>query len=124
MDAAEKESADLEVAFQTVVQESQLGVLTDVQAHAAKAVLFISRLHQLEAGVAQLAGLLHYLGVMRAHVDGAYRSGKMCHWEQGWCIPADLHIVVTKALKAAATYLFGCKSSAAVPAGMQESVSD
>lgn len=51
---------------------------TDAVCRSVRAVLYVSTLNELEHGVPEAATLLHFLGLMRAHVDGAYRAGCSC----------------------------------------------
>ena len=59
----------------------------------------------------QAAILLHFLGCMRALEDGAYCCGSMLQWERCFAFPADIHYVVTVALKIAMTYLYHAREA-------------
>ena len=91
-----------------------------MQHYVVRAVLYISRLQEMERGVPQVAGLFHCLGVLRAHVDGAYSCGKMLQWERCFGPPSDVCYLLKEVLKVAASYFHEAAQSPLTSPGLHE----
>ena len=93
--------------------------MSTLQHCALRTILYVSGLQELEIGPPQIAELLHCLGVLRAHVDGAYTCGQMLQWERCYGPPADVCYLVKETLKMAASYLHTAKHSPLCQDGRQ-----
>ena len=122
MNESEKDDKALEALYGKVLVALGVDDLPEKDRLAVKAILFIAGLHELEAGVSQAAMLFNFLRLMKAHVDGGYRAGKMLQWDKCSAIPPDVHLLVTKALKVAATYYLQCSCDPRSAVGIRELV--
>ena len=95
---AERRQQNFEGLVNQFPELRQGATLSDGHLFAVRAILYVSCLQELDT-------LLHYLWLMKAHADGAYRYGMLRQRERCLVNPAVVILLVTEALKTTATYL-------------------